>query len=283
MKPKVTFTVEPSEGHNDVLTVQDAFQQAIDFFDLLSDESDPHVVWKLEMASTNSPFTCQGEPVDTRTWAGAHDAVHATLDVVDRNFQRIANGLDFDDTFPRSKLEIARRIIKRNTNGIGKSTAQFFAESPPRTINKREAIRYFDEVMAPIESLHSYLFSRTSRQERGSLAGRIVEIGTDYDSPAIRLEESNSGRLVWCRIGKASAADLAEQLRAGDAWEHKRVRVRGVLNYDNSGKPIRILDGSVSFLVEADVGIEDLEDKSFTEGYSVSEYLDRLQENEFGG
>lgn len=279
----MTFTVEPSEGHHDVLTIQDAFQQAIDFFDLLSDESDPHVVWKLEMASTNSPFTCQGEPVDTRTWAGAYDAVQPTLDVVDRNFQRIASGLDFDEAFPRSKLEIARRILKRNTNGIGKSTAQFFEKGPSRSIRQDDAVRYFDEVMAPVESLHSYLFSRTSRQERGSLTGRIVEIGTDYDSPAIRLEESNSERLVWCRIGKASAAELADQIRAGDAWEHKRVRVRGVLNYDNSGKPIRILDGSVSFLIENDVAIEDLEDESFTEGYSVSEYLDRLQENEFGG
>jgi hypothetical protein len=110
-----------------------------------------------------------------------------------------------------------------------------------------------------------------------------VEIGTDYDQPAIRLEEINSGRRVWCRMSEASAQELAEQIRAGDAWEHKRVRVRGVLNYDNSGKPIRVVDGAVSFITATEVSLQDLRDKEFTEGYSVSEYLDRLQENEFGG
>ena len=234
------------------------------------------------MASTNSPFTCQGEPVDTRTWAGAFDAVYDRVSIVERNFERIAGGLDFDETFPKSKIETARKILKRNTNGIGKSTAKFFDKNAPISIYQDRAVRYFEEVMTPVESLHSYLFSRTSRQERGSLDGRIIEIGTDYDMPAIRLEEHNSGRRVWCRISKASASDLADQIRAGDAWEHKRVRVRGVLNYDNSGRPIRIVDGYVSFLVDTDVSLQDVDDKDFTEGYSVSEYLDRLQENEFG-
>ena len=282
LKASVTFTVEPSDGHHDVLTIQDAFQQAIDFFDLLTDEGESYVVWKLEMASTNSPFTCQGEPVDTRTWAGAFDAVSDRVEVVERNFKRIASGLDFDETFPKSKIEIARKILKRNTNGIGRSTAKFFDKADPVSIHRENAVHYFTQVLSPVESLHSYLFSRTSRQERGSIDGRIVEIGTDYDVPAIRLEEHNSGRRIWCRIGSKSAAELAEQIKAGDAWEHKRVRVRGVLNFDSLGKPMRIVDGSVSFLPDHDVDISTIQDRKFTEGYSVAEYLDRLQENEFG-
>jgi hypothetical protein len=91
-----------------LLTVQDAFQQAIDFFDLLTDDDNSNVVWKLEMASTNSPFTCH---VDTRTWAGAYDAVTPRLEVVERNYERLSQGLDFDET-----IETARKILKRTTN-----------------------------------------------------------------------------------------------------------------------------------------------------------------------
>ncbi len=282
MANKVTFTVEPSDSHHDVLTIQDAFQQAIDFFDILTDDSDKNVVWKLEMASTNSPFTCQGEPVDTRTWAGAHAAVAPRIEAVERNFGRVARGMDFDDTFPKDKIETARKLLKRNTNGIGKTTAQFREKSAPFEITQEDANHYFREFLKPKESLHSYLFSRTSRKEHGSIEGRIVAIGTDYDSPAINLEEHKSGRNIWCRVSRATAEHFGSEISAGDAWEHRRVRVRGVLNYDAQGKTIRVVEGTVVFIGETDVDLDKLDDGSFTEGYSVREYLDRFQENEFG-
>jgi len=279
---RVKFTVEPSEGCHDVLTIQDAFQQALDFFDLLTDEMDRNVVWKLEMASTNSPFTCEGEPVDRRTWAGAHHAVRKRVEIVERNFDRISRGLDFDESFPRSKVDTARKMLRRNTNGIGLTRAQFSPDRLMKNISQYDARRYFDEVEEPIKSLHSYLFSRTSRKEQGSIEGRIIDIGTDYQFPATHLEEHRTGRTVWCRISTASSESLAEQIKAGDAWNHKRVRVRGTLNYDAQGRPIRIVDGTVVFIDVPEPDLAQIQDTRFTEGYNVREYLDRLQENEFG-
>lgn len=282
MARKVTFTVEPSEAHHNVLTIQDAFQQAIDFFDLLSDEAEKNVIWKLEMASTNSPFSCQGEPIDTRTWTGAHALVEERVQVVERNFARVAEGKDFDSSFPRDKLDVAKRILNRNRNGIGRSVAVFSDDAKPIEISEEIANRYFREVLAPVESLHSYLFSRTSRQEIGSVEGRIVDIGTDYDAPALQLEEHNSGRRLWCRMSSEAAEQLGAEMKAEDAWNHRRVRVRGTLNYDNLGNALRVMNGTVSFIESPRVDLDKIEDKEFTEGYSVNEYLDRLRENEFG-
>ena len=279
---EVTFTVEPSEEHHDILTIQDAFQQAIDFFSLLTDDEDGNVVWNLTMASTNSPFTCQGRPVDVRTFAGAEAAVEARVKIVQHNFGRIASGQDFDDSFPKNKIEIARKILRRNTNGIGATTAKFSEKEEPLRINQDTAKRYFSNVLAPVESLHSYLFSRTARREHGSIDGRIIEIGTDYDFPAIHLEEHKTGRRIWCRINGETASRLGDEIRAGDAWGHKRVRVRGTVNYNAEGDTIRILDGTVAFIETTEIDLNKIEDKNFTEGYAVSEYLDRLQENEFG-
>ncbi|BBU58622.1 hypothetical protein KU6B_48870 [Mameliella alba] len=282
MVKTVTFTVEPSEGHHDVLTIKDAFQQAIDFFDLLTDETSSHVVWKLEMASTNSPFTCRGEPIDTRTWAGAHNFVAPRVESIERNFIRVANGMDFDESMPTEKVETARKILKRSTNGIGRFTAVFGEDAEPVCITHKDAERYFKEVHEPQQSLHSFLFARTSRKEHGSLEGRIVWIGIDYDQPAILLEEHKSGKRIPCRVNAETAERLADEMRAGDAWAHRRVRVRGVLNFDTTGKPMRIVDGTLSFISTQDVEIEKLADDTFTGPYSVREYLDRLQENEFG-
>lgn len=239
-------------------------------------------MWKLEMASTNTPFTCQGEPIDVRTWAGAHALVEERVMIVERNFARVAEGKDFDDTFPRDKLDVARRILNRNMNGIGRTTATFSENAKPVEISYDTAKQYFDAVCAPVESLHSYLFSRTSRREIGSVEGRIVEIGTDYDVPALHLEEHNTGRQVWCRVSPEAAEQLGTEMRAGDVWSHKRVRVRGTLNYDNQGNVLRVVNGTVAYIESEEIDLNKIEDKEFTGGYTVSEYLDRLRENEFG-
>lgn len=144
------------------------------------------------------------------------------------------------------------------------------------------ARRYFEEVLAPAESLHSYLFSRTSRREIGSIEGRILEIGTDYGEPAIQIEEHNTGRRISCRVSPERAEQIGLDLKAGDAWGHRRVRIHGTLNYDNEGLVLRVVEGVISYIDVPAVNLDSLEDKDFTEGYSPSEYLDRWRENEFG-
>ncbi len=278
---KVTFTVEPSQGHNDVLTIQDAFQQAIDFFDLLTNDTEKNVLWKLERASINSPFMCQGEPIDVRTSAGAHALVEGPVSIVERNFRRIVEGMDFDEFFPREKIEIAKRLLRRNMNGIGITKAVFSDGAEAVEISQEVAKRYFEEVAEPAESLHSYLFSRTSRREIGSAEGRIIEIGTDYEHPALRLKVQNTNRHIWCRISPEKAEELGAEMKAGDVWKRRRVRVHGTLNYDNRGTVIRIINGTVDFIDVAPVDLNYLSDDEFTEGYSVIDYLDRWRENEF--
>jgi len=144
------------------------------------------------------------------------------------------------------------------------------------------ANRCFGEILAPVESLHSYLFPRTSRREVGSVEGRLVDIGTDYNEPALQLEEKNMGRRFWCRVSVATRDEISVAMAAGDVWQHKRVRVRGTLNYDEQGKVIRVVDGAVVFIQPPEVDLDKIEDSEFTEGYPVNEYLDRLRENEFG-
>ena len=62
---QVTVIVRPSAAHPDVLSVQDAMRQVLDFFDLLTPEETDGggLVWNLTLASTNSPLTVVGEAV----------------------------------------------------------------------------------------------------------------------------------------------------------------------------------------------------------------------------
>ena len=62
---KIKVVVYPSGGADETLTVADAMQQVLDCFALLSkaEAQEPgsrvKVVWRLESATTNSPFTVE--------------------------------------------------------------------------------------------------------------------------------------------------------------------------------------------------------------------------------
>lgn len=278
----VRVVIQASQDHPEILTIQDALQQALDFFALLTDDANPNVAWKLTLASTNSPLTLEGEPVDMRTLSGAFNAVEDRVSVIENNFVRLAAGLNFDDSFPLEKIGIAKKILSRNINGIGATIAKFDTKSDPIIIDSSIARNFLVEIDSKNLSLHSYLFSRTARKEQGSVEGRIVGIATDYGHPALRIIEQKSGREISCQVSEFSEEELSESIKAKDAWSKRRVRVRGTLNYDETGKVVRVTKGSASFVESRAVSIDSVIDSNFTEGYDVRSYLERFRENEFG-
>lgn len=279
---RVKITIEPSSEHPGVLDIQDAMKQVADFFDLLTDFDQNKIVWNLVLATTNSPFVVEGEPFDLRTKAAAYSIAGPHLEKMERCFERVESGGSWGDEFPREKLEIARNLLKRNTNGIGTTAIQFGEGRKVIKITEEVSSHFFQEIEAPTLSLHSYLYSTTARKEYGSVEGRIISIGRNYGEPAILLSDANTGREIWCRMDAVSLENLSQDLKAGDVWEHRRVRVRGALHFDSSGKIMRVFEGRVSFLESKDVDLKALSDPEFTSGYRTVEYLDRLRDDDFG-
>lgn len=281
MRP-IRITVEPSAKHPDVLEVRDAMQQVMDFFDLLTDQGNANVVWNLISASTNSPFTAEGVPIDLRTKAAAYGLITAHMERIERGFAKIEAGEPFDDDFPEDKVGTVVRMLKRNLNGVGSTTIDFGGDKPQVEITPATAERSLDIIKGEGDVLYDYLFATFARREVGSIEGRIVDIGTDYEEPALKIQEQRTNREIWCRVDEAAREDIERMLTAGDVWQHRRVRVRGILNYDPTGKIVRVYEGRIAYIQPKDVEIEDLHDPEFTEGLPPYEYLNRLRENEFG-
>lgn len=274
------ITVEPSAKHPGILDVRDAMQQVMDFFDLLTDQHNSNVVWNLTFATTNSPFRAEGTPVDLRTQAGAFGLISPHLEVVERGLRRLEAGEPLDDDFPREKRETAVKLLKRNLNGIGRTKIELGDEVisiVPTTANRAL------EVIQPLgDQVYEYLFRSFARKEVGSIEGRLVDLGTDYEEPAVKLREQRTGREVQCRVSAEARAEIERSLTAGDVWRHRRVRVRGVLSYDASGKVLRVYEGSLAYIDPPPVQVDDLKDETFTGGLSAHEYLDRLREGKLG-
>ena len=68
-----------------------------------------------------------------------HAHVEERVSIVERNFRRIAEGKDFDDTFPREKIETARRMLRRNTNGVGLMRATFAEDEEAVEVSQNTA------------------------------------------------------------------------------------------------------------------------------------------------
>jgi hypothetical protein len=276
------ITVEASADHPDVLDVRDAMRQVLDYFDLLTDQGMPNVVWNLTFASTNSPFTAEGSPVDLRTNFPAFGLVADHVSRVERGLRRLTRGEALESDFPAEKREIAQRFLKRNLNGIGMTRVSLGDAAGPVDIRQADARRALEVMQGAGNVVYDYLFGSFARKEVGSVEGRIVDLGTDYEEPKITLKEHRTGREIACRISKDAHDEIAGILTAGDVWQHRRVRVRGVLNFDPTGKLVRVFDGHISYIAPKETKVSDLHDSDFTGGLPAYEYLDRLREDRFG-
>ena len=280
MEPK-KIVIEPSADHPDVLHIKDAMQQVIDYFDLLTDQSQSNVVWNLERASTDSPFTAVGAPIDRRTDAKAYGLVANHVSRIERGLVRLEAGEPLDDDFPVERREIAVKMLKRNMNGIGRTKITIGGGVEVR-IDPINAKRSLDVISGASDETYDFLFSSFARKEIGSLEGRIVELSTDYEEPAVKLREHRTGRDIQCRISAEARNEIEDSLTAGDVWKHRRVRVRGGISYDPGGRILRMYDGRVSYVDPEEVTVGELRDEDFTAGLPAHEYIDRLRENEFG-
>ena len=260
----------------------DAMQQVRDYFDLLTDQGQSHIVWRLTSATTQSPLTVEAEPYDQRTQAGGYGAIAPHVAKVREGLQRLEAGEDFGPDFPDEKREVAIELVKRNLNGIG-NTEFFFGHSGQQVqLDQQIARRALTAIEGGEDSLYEYLYGTFARREAGSIEGQILDVGTDSEEPAVHIEEDLSGRRISCRIDEKIRQDIERRLTAADVWDKRRVRVRGELNYDADGKLIRLYEGQIAFIEPVAVSVDDLYDPEFTEGLEPRDYLDRFREGELG-
>jgi hypothetical protein len=280
---KVSITVEPSAEHPNVLDVKDAMHQVLDFFELLSaDEDRVSYVWSLTFAGTNSPFRADAEAV----------SFDPAIDVTAIARSRVAEASEFLDDIsqgrkPTRKLgkrrfDAARKIMRRNMNGVGRTIAKFDRRPTPFTVTPTVAARalaVFDVVEAEAFEL---LPAKRNRMEIGSVEGTLIDVGTDYNQPAVHIKDRKSGKTITCRVDQALMDAIAQSADFVDVWEHRRVIIRGKVYYDTSGDITRVHARSIKRINPRDMTLRDIEDPSFTGDLETAEYLNRLREGDVG-
>lgn len=275
MRDQIVVTIEPSTP-SERLDVAAAFAQVLDYLRLIElaagDKGD--FDWKLERATTNSPFT-----VVAYTPVGGSAAKHQqSLAVAQRKTQdglkELARG-----TVPtwmrRDQRNAAKRITRRFGSGIGRvalrasesDTAAFtvnraLANKALRTLEKVDGI---DELKIPAHVAF------------GEIEGTLVGVGTYHSKPAFWVR-ANGYDIVRCLIEREKLEALGDEATLREVWQHKRVRVLGKLFYDDGGGLAEIAVDEMHMFPATDIPLDTIFDPHFTSDFEPVAYLDRLHE-----
>lgn len=280
---KVKITVQPSAEHPTVLDVKDAMQQVLDFFEALVDDKDEGVVvWNLTFAGTNSPFTAEAEAVSIDPSVNIEPIARARVAEAARFLEDVSNGRRPAGDLSKRRRESMRRVLRRNTHGIGTTVAKFGVQPKPITLTPKIASIALDAMADDDRDVFDLFPHKRKRVEVGSIEGSLIDVCTDRNRPAVRIRERKTDREIVCRVDQSTQDEIARSANFLDVWEHRRIVVRGRLHFDDDGKLTRVDATSIRRVIPRQMTTRDIEDQDFTGDTSTAEFIDKLREGDFG-
>ncbi|MBI1187250.1 MAG: hypothetical protein GC206_07975 [Alphaproteobacteria bacterium] len=261
-------------------------QQVLDFL-RVAEDAKAHLGWsgfdfdwRLEKASTNSPFslTAIAEPVADIPVA----SIVAHVDEVERvavgAFKDLARGLPMPSWLSQDGAASLAQLHRRALNGI-RTTRFDFGGAVGRIEVAAEqatnALSVLERATATAPEQFPY------RVAHGEIDGRMVSVARWRNYPAIQITNAAYG-LIWCVLTERQMEQFGGEQTLSDVWRGRRVSVPGRIYYGQNGKPTRIEAIDIRAKEVPEVQIEDVLDADFTGGLSPVEYLDKLHEGRLG-
>ena len=278
---RIVITIRPAG--NEKLDVSDAMQQVIDYFKLLNEAKkaapcpEEPFTWRLERASTNSPFTVEAVAESVRP----HVDISQQAQQVKREFASAIRGLLQDKSpawwMDASAIQIAGSIFRRNTNGIANTEIEI-APDDKLVIDREQAIKGADAVSGISAISGDDIHARTSF---GEVRGIMVGAGSFYNSPAIQIRTEQYPGIIYCILPAKLVKEFGGAHEMKEIWEGRSIGVTGKLIYVDGGKLARIQVEEIRELPNVPrISLDDFVDKDFTMGLDPVEYLRRLHEGE---
>ena len=280
---RLVITIRPDPSDAALLRISEAFQQVLDTLKLFEKAQrwlgNPHAdfVWRLEKASTASPFTivARAEPVGR--------AVDVTPQVL-RCKELIATGTrnliaraEPSPWMDPESISILKGLFFRNLNGIAETDIDFDVSPIERlSIDRIQA----GEGMQAVEAITAIDTSEIpERIAYGEIEGQMLAAGRYSRRPAIQIRTHLYG-FVWCVLSRALVSRFGNEHKLAEIWEGKTIGVSGRLYYLNGGRLNRIDTEGFREIVAPPFDLDAILDPDFTAGYDPVEYLDKLHEGD---
>lgn len=282
MSQKLVVSVDASKDHPDHMTVQDVFSHVLDLFQLVA-QSDPGsestVQWRLLSVNMNSPLTVTAEAVPVYPGAVIEEAAKRQKRAFSSNYKELRSGsMPSAWVATKAARDTATRVLTRNRTSLGRTTVDASIEPAdgPITMTKEEA----DQAAASVAA--NAQMQRRTKEQIGSIEGRLILVHQHYNQPAIQIVERKTQEEIWCIVPEEFQHQISESTSVEDVWNGRRVVVRGRIIYGTDGKISRVVASHVRRVDPKEVREAAIADRDFTGGLPVSEYLERFRDGKFG-
>lgn len=273
---RVTITVESNIGEDGPLTVMDTLDQFKDAFELLTaaiaqEAGGEKVKWRLERLSKNSPATVTAVAYSPDPEVVVAPLVHRGKQRFTRDLAALSKG----DVAPwlRRKSSVAKQMLNRNLNGIGR-TAFAFEEDAPMTVlvekSARASLNSIQKAEIDVEG------EDRSHSEFGTVDAHVARTDTYHGKPALYIKDRLTGRVLPCVLSDELADKEGTTHSWSDAWNGKRIRVKGRIYYDKDGSISRISAVDLEDVNPVPVDFKALRKNDILEGRTPVEHLDKL-------
>ncbi|MFN2621708.1 MAG: hypothetical protein ABR611_02585 [Chthoniobacterales bacterium] len=279
---RVVIKISPRSSSDDLLRVDDAMLQVIDAIRLFEEaekslgESDPFD-WRLEKASTASPFTVTAlaEPTKPGTDISAH--VRKVKSEVSHGLRSIIQRGVVPDWMSLEAAAPVQNFFHRNQNGIWNTEIDFDIDGDVLLIDRKTADAGASAIAARTAIDVSDLIER---EAFGEIEGVMVAAGRYRNQPAIQIRTELYG-FVWCTLSEALISKFGSAHSMEDIWKGESIGVQGNLSYAAGGKLARIAAHDIREMpIVPLIDLNSVLDPDFTSGLSPSEYLYQLHEGE---
>ena len=274
---RVTIQVESNIGEDGPLTVMDTLDQFKDAFELLTaaisqEPGGEKIRWRLERLTKNSPATVTAVAFSDDPDVVAGPLVHRGKQRFSRDMTALREGGDVSPWL-RQKSFVAKQFLRRNLNGVGKTTIVLEDDAPQTILVERSArasLKSIERAEAAAET------EDKSHSEFGVVDAHVGRTDTYHGKPALYIKDRLSGSLVPCVLSDELAAKEGPAHSWTDAWTGKRIRVKGRIYYDKDGKIARISAVNMEDVSPRDVSLGEIREIDLLGGKSPVEHLDEL-------
>lgn len=274
---RVTVEVESNIGEDGPLTVVDAFDQFRDAFELLAaavaqEQGGETVRWRLVSLSKSSPATATAE-------AYSDDPTIIVAPLVFRGKRRLSEGVAAlaegrVEPWIESHSYVAKSLLRRNLNGIGRTVFDLEDDAPRAVIVEKVA----RQALAAIESFEASAIATEdkSRREFGTIDANVAGATTYHGQPALYVRERLTRKVIPAVLTEEAAKTAGPTHSWQDAWTGKRVKIKGEIFYDRSGMIVRVRATDLSDVKPERPDLAELRRMNLLNGESPTEHLDRL-------
>ena len=279
----LTIVVRP-QTDSDMLPVSDAMRQVLDTIELFASVEkqvglpDETFEWKLEKASTNSPFTVVAHPEARNPTIDVSEPVKRVKSTVSEGLRGLINKKAPPPWMGPEQLKTLREVFTRNKNGVGRTDINL--ESGDVITIDEEVATAGLEALAAINVAVDALQSLPERVSYGEIVGLMLGVGLYKRRPAIRIW-TDLYEMVPCVLTDAVVKQFGREHAIAEVWEGRSLGITGRLYYAAGGGLRRI---EVTKIREIErpphVDLASIADADFTSGMDPIKYIDRLHNGE---